>query len=118
AGRDDKAARIVVLGVGRHAGRGALDDIGDPPVLDQNRAVALCAGRRVDHSGAGNDRGARHGRCSWLGGSKASRTAMRTATPISTWSVMTERGPSAMAGSISTPRFMGPGCMTMASGLA
>jgi hypothetical protein len=43
---------------------------------------------------------------------------MRTATPISTWSVITERLPSAIAGSISTPRFIGPGCITMASGLA
>ncbi len=46
-------------------------------------------------------------------------TAMRTATPISTWSWITERvRSSAIAPSISTPRFMGPGCMTMASALA
>src|SRR3546814_8748303 len=48
-----------------------------------------------------------------------SRHAMRTATPISTCSVIVERaGSSAMLLSISTPRFIGPGCMTMASGLA
>src|SRR3546814_13094086 len=43
-----------------------------------------------------------------------SRHAMRTATPISTCSVIVERaGSSAMLLSISTPRFIGPGCMTI-----
>ena len=45
-------------------------------------------------------------------------TAMRTAMPNVTCGRITERGPSATAESISTPRFIGPGCMTMASGLA
>jgi len=45
-------------------------------------------------------------------------TAMRTAMPKVTWLRMTAWGPSATAESISTPRFMGPGCITMASGLA
>jgi hypothetical protein len=35
---------------------------------------------------------------------------MRTATPLVTWSRITECGPSATSLSISTPRFMGPGC--------
>ncbi len=49
----------------------------------------------------------------------ASRHAMRTATPISTCSRMTERlMSSATSESISTPRFIGPGCMIKASGLA
>ena len=49
----------------------------------------------------------------------ASSTAMRTATPISTWSrIRLRSGSSATALSISTPRFIGPGCMTSASGLA
>ena len=48
----------------------------------------------------------------------ACSTAMRTATPISTCSRMTLRGPSAVCASISTPRFMGPGCITIASSLA
>ena len=48
-----------------------------------------------------------------------SSTAMRTATPISTCSLITLRtGSSATALSISTPRFIGPGCITSASGLA
>jgi hypothetical protein len=48
----------------------------------------------------------------------ASRTAMRTATPISTCSRMSDCAPSATKVSISTPRFIGPGCMTSAPGLA
>ena len=34
---------------------------------------------------------------------------MRTATPLVTWSRMTEYGLSATSGEISTPRFTGPG---------
>src|SRR6056297_1383843 len=50
---------------------------------------------------------------------KRSIAAMRTATPISTCSWITLRlMSSAISPSISTPRFIGPGCMTMASGLA
>src|SRR6267143_605672 len=45
-------------------------------------------------------------------------TAMRTAMPKVTCGRITECGPSATEESISTPRFIGPGCMTMASGLA
>src|SRR5262249_15618475 len=48
----------------------------------------------------------------------ASSTAMRTATPISTCSRISEWAPSATSESISTPRFIGPGCITSASGLA
>src|SRR5690606_29204443 len=47
-----------------------------------------------------------------------SRQAMRIATPISTCSVMIDPGMSATLLSISTPRFIGPGCMTIASGAA
>ncbi len=43
---------------------------------------------------------------------------MRTATPIATCSVIADCGPSATSESISTPRFIGPGCMTSAPGLA
>ena len=44
---------------------------------------------------------------------------MRTATPISTCSRMTLRPKSsATTESISTPRFIGPGCMINASALA
>ncbi len=45
------------------------------------------------------------------------KTAMRTATPLATCSVMALCGPSATPLLISTPRFIGPGCMTVTSGL-
>src|SRR5262249_59133965 len=48
----------------------------------------------------------------------ASSTAMRTATPISTCWRMSDWEPSATPVSISTPRFIGPGCITSASGFA
>ena len=46
--------------------------------------------------------------------SSRNSTAMRTGTPLRTCSVMTALGRSATSAAISTPRFMGPGCMTMA----
>src|SRR6185503_20869269 len=42
-------------------------------------------------------------------------TAMRTAMPKVTCGRITECGPSATLESISTPRFIGPGCITIAS---
>src|ERR1700716_3794117 len=45
-------------------------------------------------------------------------TAMRTAIPKVTCGRITECGPSATEESISTPRFIGPGCITIASGRA
>ena len=47
-----------------------------------------------------------------------SSTAMRTAMPFSTWLRITERWKSATSDDNSRPRLMGPGCITMASGLA
>src|SRR4030042_1432381 len=46
------------------------------------------------------------------------RRAIPTATPLVTWSKITEKGPSATSGEIPTPRFIGPGCMMRTSGLA
>ena len=43
---------------------------------------------------------------------------MRTATPFATCVVTTARSSSATSGAISTPSFIGPGCMTSASGRA
>src|SRR5690606_30350294 len=45
-------------------------------------------------------------------------TAMRTAIPNVTCGRITDWRPSATLESISMPRFIGPGCSTMASGLA
>ena len=43
---------------------------------------------------------------------------MRIATPQLTCWRITARGPSATCGDTSTPRLIGPGCMTIASGFA
>ncbi len=39
---------------------------------------------------------------------------MRTVTPLATCATIVERAESATSAAISTPRFIGPGCMTMA----
>ena len=41
-------------------------------------------------------------------------TAIRTLTPLATCSTIVDRAESATSAAISTPRFIGPGCMTMA----
>src|SRR5262249_20958684 len=42
------------------------------------------------------------------------RTAIRTMTPLLTCATIVDRGESATSAAISTPGFIGPGCMTMA----
>src|ERR1019366_3677019 len=42
------------------------------------------------------------------------RTAIRTLTPLATCSTTVDRGEPATSAAISTPRFIGPGCITMA----
>src|SRR5262249_7202057 len=46
------------------------------------------------------------------------RSAIRTASPLVTWFMMTEYGPSATALEISSPRFGGPGWRMITSGFA
>src|SRR6185437_11964788 len=50
--------------------------------------------------------------------SSSCKTAMRMSTPFSTCSRITDCGESATSALISTPRIIGPGCITSASGLA
>src|SRR6185295_20323435 len=100
--------------------------IGDQPAPDEKAARLVLARGRIDQARVEEDRPlfaaravlAHHRAHQWLGSWRAiaSSTAMRTATPISTWSRMTLREWSAMVEAISTPRFMGPGCMISASG--
>ena len=92
----------------------------DFAILDNQIAGLVEAIGRVNQAGIGES--AIHSASPVLFGrlaARASSTAIRTATPISTWSRMRLRsGSSATALSISTPRFIGPGCITSASGLA
>src|SRR5439155_2024469 len=79
-------------------------DTGDPSVFDQHigRPVAEnLAPLEDDAHGAPPRR-------------SVNKTAMRTATPLATCSVMTAFGSAATSGVISTPRTMGPGCMIRA----
>ena len=123
AGRDDPALAVDDLGAFRHAG-GADAALGfaDRAVGNQEIARKIEIARRIDDPGVGEqDRAAvrEHGRQTFGRlRERASSTAMRTATPISTCSRISDCAPSATAESISTPRFIGPGCITSASGLA
>ena len=93
--------------------------IGDQPITDQQSTQRIKARGWVEQAGIGDDRvsHAQRFRGNWR--ESISSTAMRQATPISTCSPITLRvGWSATALSISTPRFIGPGCITIESGLA
>ncbi len=123
AGRDDLAAAVDRLGAFRHAGGAdALAGFADRAVGDQEVADDIEIARRIEDPGVGEqDRAAvRQHRFHALGRFRdsASSTAMRMATPISTCSRIRDWAPSATMELISTPRFIGPGCITSASGLA
>src|SRR5882672_2831604 len=106
-------------------------DVGNQPVLNQD-ATALVAFRsgieqpRVEDGERAHLLGRLRRSETHAAGSfglsarvSTSRQAMRTATPISTCSRIRLRSmSSATSLSISTPRFIGPGCMMSASGLA
>ena len=107
--RDDEAARVDdavrVPAVRRRADRR------DPARRDVERRDAVDAVARVDDAAVG-DLDLHQLPAIML------ITAIRTAMPNVTCGRITERSPSATAESISTPRFIGPGCMTMTSGFA
>src|SRR5881397_2608430 len=93
---------------------------GDFPVLNEDVRDLVEAPARVDHAAALQEQGPHHSgppdrfaASASSGRPPASRysTAIRTATPLVTWSRITLCGPSATRESISTPRFIGPGCM-------
>src|SRR5262245_36934544 len=92
-------------------------EVCDDPILDEHAARFVAVVGGVDEARIEEGDGLRrrcpvlaHGRPQWLGSWRpiASSTAIRTATPISTWSRITLREWSAMVEAISTPRFMGP----------
>ena len=123
AGGDDLAGAIDDLGALGHAGRAdAALGLADHAVGDQQVAGKIEIARGIDDPGVGEqDRAAVGQHEAHAFGrfrDSASSTAMRTATPISTCSRMSDCAPSATIESISTPRFIGPGCITSASGLA
>src|SRR5439155_22411547 len=119
---DDFAAHVPHVDPVRGPERSA--ERGDLAVLHEHvaRAVEVPAG--VDHPAALEEQRPHHsGAAAQLAASPSSgrppanryRTAMRTATPFVTCARMTLCDPSATRESISTPRFMGPGCMMVSS---
>ncbi len=111
AGRDDAAAGVEGA-LGLEAGGDAVADAGDLSVGDGDVGLLVGARGGVDHATVGDvDVHASLPATMLI-------TAIRTAMPKVTCGRMTLCRPSTTAESISTPRLIGPGCITMASGLA
>src|SRR5262249_18535501 len=96
AGQGDKPVRVDHLGTGRAA-------LGDDAVVHQQIGPVPAEHRdtlqQVLHLAPPSNRYS---------------TAMRTSTPFATCSTIVDRGESATSGLISIPRFIGPGCITIA----
>src|SRR5450432_2445021 len=92
----------------------ARTDIGDAAIFHKQATLDVQTGGRIDQSCIAEG-------CALHANplASASRIAMRRATPISTCSaIRLTWTSSAMSLAISTPRFIGPGCITSAPGLA
>ena len=105
ARRDDEARGVDDLGPLRRAIFSST--FATTPSLQEDVERLVEVARRVDDAAAPEEDGA--SLIVPLAPIRRYRTAIRTATPFSTWSRITESGPSATAESISTPRFIGPG---------
>src|SRR5689334_9254764 len=121
AGGEAQAAAVDRLGV---AGRKVDSERGDAVAFDEQIARSVAPAFWVDQpriaeelpSSAHFIAGPLPGPRSWP---RISRQAMRTATPISTcWRIRLRSMSSATSLPISTPRFIGPGCIIRASGFA
>src|SRR5207247_11064970 len=117
-GSDNPVPHVPNLGAVGRPETGA--NRGDFPVLNEDVRDLVEAPARIDHAAALQEQRPRHSgppdrfaASASSGRPPASRysTAVRTATPFVTWSRITLCGPSATRESISTPRFIGPGCM-------
>src|SRR5437660_1132147 len=118
-GEHDLAGRLDGLDALR---RGQLrPDALDRRALDQDVGNRVHLVRRIDHAPVLDEQASRSAHAfspAPLLPASRNRTPMRTATPLATWSRITEYGPSATSGDSSTPRFTGPGCMINTSGRA
>jgi hypothetical protein len=110
--RADDAAACVDGSFGGEAGRRRLAKADDAAVGDED------IGGLVEAAGGIDDAAVLDADSHGQAPASMAITAMRTAMPKVTCGRITACRPSATAESISTPRFIGPGCMTMASGLA
>src|SRR5439155_22655508 len=105
AGRDDEPSGVDPLGAfGSLRARDEAASDGDvPDVVD--------AGGRVEDPPALEHEARTHAASPFAPPSSRNSSAILTAMPFVTCSSITERGRSATSESISTPRFIGPGCM-------
>src|SRR4029079_12232078 len=111
---DEPGGHDATAGVQRDVSIDGRTNVDDPAVLD--RHVGALLARLVEHRATVNRQPA-HAASPPRSAPEPSRrksTAMRTATPLVTWSRITEPGNSPGSATISTPRFIGPGCITSA----
>src|SRR5262245_35700732 len=111
AGCDNAAGGVDLILVG--GGLQRRGDVDDDAALDADIDAAAAA--LVDHRAAGDQ----HRAHASLSRSRplprsSNSTAIRTAMPFVTCCVITEPGSSDGSTAISTPRFIGPGCMISA----
>ncbi len=103
---DERRSDQTALGIDLDSpGIGAIDHIGDDSVIDHHVGIGPTV--RGEHRAPAN-----HDH-EWP--PREASTAIRVGTPFLTCSMIRDRGESATASAISTPRFMGPGCMMTAS---
>ncbi len=100
AGQHDRA--LGVHGVACRSGR-ARPDLGDDTAVDPDVDGLPAEDPDVRYVHAFSPPSSRY------------RTAMRMVTPLATCSTIVDRAESATSAAISMPRFIGPGCMTIAS---
>src|SRR5581483_9357836 len=125
AGRAQVDVRVDEGGRDDEAGRAGRLEADDHPLLDRDAQALVDALHRVDHpsleherAGAAVAAGEHHVTPAATGAgvaatvSRSYSTAMRTTSPERTCSVTSAASESATRGSISTPRFIGPGCIT------
>ena len=84
----------------------------DAPVLHGHIGHRVMPARRIHHTAIFDAKTAHSGYAPIT----FSNTAIRTATPFSTWFKITDRCESATSLEISLPRLIGPGCITIVSG--
>src|SRR5882724_3452745 len=106
-GRDDQSGCIELLSA---SGVQAFPDSRNLSVFNGDVAHRIQPAGRIDHAPVLDNQSQFF--------KTLSSTAIRTAIPFSTWFRITERCESATSDEISRPRLIGPGCITIASGLA
>src|SRR5215207_8876755 len=109
AGADHAPPGVERLGVGTGGGKSETD-LGDAAVDDAHVTAPLTG--LVEQRAARDQQFGHSPSRSAPRPSRSNSTAIRTATPLVTCCVIIEPGSSEGSTAISTPRFIGPGCIT------